>query len=92
MAQTKPQKYWFRTKRYGFGWSVPITWQGWVVFLTFLGIFFGALAVFILPYMNKSVPTRNIILYAVIATIDISVLNWVAVRRGEPAHWRWGKK
>jgi len=25
--------YWFRAKRYGWGWGLPITWQGWVVFV-----------------------------------------------------------
>jgi hypothetical protein len=33
------QKYWFRAKRYGWGWGLPITWQSWAV----LGLWFAAL-------------------------------------------------
>jgi hypothetical protein len=25
-------EYWFPAKRYGWGWGIPVTWQGWVVF------------------------------------------------------------
>ena len=27
-----PRKYWFPAKRYGYGWGLPGTWQGWLVF------------------------------------------------------------
>ena len=29
----KSPPYWFPAKSYGFGWGLPITWQGWLVFL-----------------------------------------------------------
>jgi len=29
-------RYWFRAKRYGFGWGLPLAWQGWVFFLLWL--------------------------------------------------------
>jgi hypothetical protein len=25
--------YWFRAKRYGLGWGLPCSWQGWAFFL-----------------------------------------------------------
>ena len=28
--------YWFPSKRYGWGWGLPICWQGWVVFGVYL--------------------------------------------------------
>ncbi len=37
---TGPEKYWFKRKRYGMGWT-PVTWEGWAVlgfFVLFLGI------------------------------------------------------
>lgn len=35
-----PEKYWFRAKQSGFGWGLPLTWQGWLVFIGyFLGLF-----------------------------------------------------
>jgi len=41
------QQYWFPAKRYGYGWGLPATWQGWVV----LRAFFALLLVgaFVLP-------------------------------------------
>jgi len=32
-------KPWFRTKRYGFGASLPCSWEGWVVLVAFLAKF-----------------------------------------------------
>ncbi|MBI3350440.1 MAG: hypothetical protein HY020_24985 [Burkholderiales bacterium] len=26
------RKYWFKAKESGLGWSLPLTWQGWVVY------------------------------------------------------------
>ena len=39
--------YWFRAKRYGWGWGLPITWQGWVVFVVWFAIFVFAMRYFI---------------------------------------------
>lgn len=29
------RKIWFPAKRYGWGWGLPVAWQGWVVLLLF---------------------------------------------------------
>ena len=31
-------KYWFRAKRYGWGWGLPLCWQGWVVMGVWLAV------------------------------------------------------
>ena len=31
------RKYWFKAKRSGLGWSLPLTWQGWVVYAAMFG-------------------------------------------------------
>ena len=33
---TNTPRYWFRAKRYGWGWSLPLAWQGWAVFLAWI--------------------------------------------------------
>jgi hypothetical protein len=34
MGRTGGQtKYWFRARRYGYGWGLPTRWQGWAVLL-----------------------------------------------------------
>ena len=72
-------KYWFRAKRYGWGWGLPCAWQGWVVF----AIFFGLLGVgaFVLR------PVTELIAYAVVLSGLLIGVCWV---KGEPPHWRWG--
>ena len=36
--------YWFPAKRFGWGWGLPLSWQGWVVFKE-LAFFVGYVAV-----------------------------------------------
>jgi hypothetical protein len=31
-------KYWFPAKRYGYGWGIPNSWQGWVVLVAFVAL------------------------------------------------------
>ncbi len=33
-------RYWFRSKRYGYGYGLPIAWQGWVVLLLWAAAFY----------------------------------------------------
>ncbi|WP_343624739.1 hypothetical protein [Roseateles puraquae] len=33
----KPPAYWFKAKSTGFGWSMPLTWQGWIVYIVLIG-------------------------------------------------------
>lgn len=30
--------YWFRAKRFGLGWGLPCSWQGWTFFWIWLGV------------------------------------------------------
>ena len=41
-------RYWFRAKRYGWGWGLPCSWQGWMFFLIWLGALLAA-AVGLMP-------------------------------------------
>ena len=35
MVQAK--RHWFKARDDGFGWSRPLTWQGWLVYMTMFG-------------------------------------------------------
>ncbi|WP_348550678.1 hypothetical protein [Acidithiobacillus sp.] len=76
------RKYWFPAKRYGWGWGLPFTWQGW---LTLLAYFLAVLVSVIL--IRTQIFVGNVVL--VLAT---SVFVWVVWRKGEPPKWRWGGK
>ena len=76
-------RYWFHAKRYGWGWGLPATWQGWVVFAAYFLLLFGAL-----PRLD---PQRHLLgfgLYAALLTAGLLVVCW---SKGEPPRWRWGK-
>ncbi|WP_395064976.1 hypothetical protein [Paraburkholderia silvatlantica] len=76
-------KYWFRVKRYGWGWGLPLTWQGWVVLAVYV-LSISLVAVFFEPHRHPFAFAAFVIL----ATLALSVVCWL---KGEPARWRWGK-
>ena len=76
--------FWFPVKRYGWGWGLPVRWQGWVVFalyaaLTYAGVY----------YFKAQRDAASLLAYLAILTM---VLIAIVVAKGErPAGWRWGK-
>jgi hypothetical protein len=73
---------WFAAKRYGYGSSLPIAWQGWVVTLAFC-ISVTLSAIFVLPRSIFAFVT--IVLGATAAFILICALKTQGGWR-----WRWG--
>jgi hypothetical protein len=76
-------RYWFPAKRYGWGWSLPSCWQGWVVLLVYL----AAVAVmmpFITAHAGKSMAM------AFLGVITLALL-FIVYKKGEPPGWRWGR-
>ena len=79
--QTEP-KYWFPAKRYGWGWGLPSSWQGWLVLAIFIGLI--VLGSFLFP------PRANLGSYLAYVVILGGVLVGVIWLKGEPPRWRWG--
>ena len=85
MSKTDSKKieYWFRAKRYGWGWGIPSTWQGWVTLIIYMVLI--AASAFLFP------PAGEMAIFwciTVILTLLLIVICWV---KGEPLRWRWGK-
>jgi peptidoglycan/LPS O-acetylase OafA/YrhL len=78
------RRYWFAAKRYGWGWSLPITWQGWLVFATFILLLAAGALLF--P------PGHNPTAFLAYTCVLCAVLAGVCYLKGEPLHWRWGKE
>ena len=78
------EKYWFPAKIYGWGWGLPAMWQGWVVFLLFLGGF-AVLAAFFPPVSHTTV-------FVIGSLVLILALVIVCILKGEPPKWHWGRK
>jgi hypothetical protein len=76
-------KYWFRAQRYGWGWGLPITWQGWAV----LGLWFAALILgrlYLIPHTKFAHLTFSIGM--------VLVLLIICYVKGAPPGWRWGDR
>jgi hypothetical protein len=74
--------YWFAAKRYGWGWGLPLCWQGWVVYIVWI-VTMSAAAV----YLRHSVPL--FVRLAFILGMSVLLLG-ICYWKGEPPRWRWG--
>ena len=79
----QPQrKYWFPAKRYGWGWGIPSTWQGWLVL--------GGFAVLVIAGSFLFPPAREPGSYVLYVAVLCALLVGVCWLKGEPPRWRWG--
>ncbi|HTV80550.1 MAG TPA: hypothetical protein VMF03_20025 [Steroidobacteraceae bacterium] len=76
-------RYWFAAKRYGWGWGMPLTWQGWATYLIWLASFLAGLAA--LGLRHRSFP--HVIFVVTMVAVLLAVCYW----KGEPPRWRWGE-
>ena len=77
-------KYWFPVRRYGWGWGLPTSWQGWLV----LAAYAASLAIlfFLLP------PETNQGSFAAGVLLASALFVFACWLKGEPPRWRWGGK
>ncbi len=76
-------KYWFPAKRFGWGWGLPNSWQGWAVLVVFIGLVIGGIFLF-----NAGANPLPFIAYAAGLCVLLVVVCWL---KGEPPRWRWGR-
>jgi hypothetical protein len=75
-------RYWFPAKRYGWGWGLPLVWQGWLVLIVYVGLI--AAGVFLFP------PHRAPAGFVLLVFVLSALLTGVCWLKGEPPRWRWG--
>lgn len=75
--------YWFPAKRYGWGWGLPLVWQGWVVLAAFVTLI-AIGVIFLLPSGGPLFFSGYV---AVLVVALVAVCWW----KGEPPRWRWGE-
>lgn len=90
MTKRKNKDYWFKRRRYGFGW-IPVTMQGWVVVLLFAAVLISGGA-FLLKDTPRNTLSEDVLLFAVFALVAVAVLVMVSLARGPRPKWRWGRK
>ncbi len=78
------RKYWFPAKRYGWGWGLPTTWQGWVVMIVWTLVVAA-----VTPLLRPSEHPARLALFV---GVMVAVLVAICYAKGEPPRWRWGEK
>ena len=76
------QRYWFRRKRFGWGWGLPVRWQGWLA----MALFIGALALAKHFFFTPDRP----MLFSIAVIACIAAFAAVCWLKGEPPKWSWG--
>ena len=74
------QKYWFPTRRQGWGWGAPSSWQGWLVILAYLG---SLLAMH--WFMSPAEGVARFLLGVGIATVLLLLVCWA--KGAPPRKW-----
>ena len=75
---------WFPAKKYGVGWGLPVTWQGWAVFVSYLVLMFlGTLFIGNSPFL--------IIPFVIYVFILSGIFIYICWKKGEKLDFRWGK-
>jgi hypothetical protein len=76
------RNYWFPAKRYGWGWGLPSSWQGWLVLAGFAALL--AVGAFLFPPGTERGP------FTACVVVLGGLLFMVCWLKGEPPRWRWG--
>jgi len=82
-------KYWFKRKRYGWGW-VPVTWQGWLIIIIYMLVIIAG--VMSLRDVTPDTFNREFGFYALIVTLATISLLRITYRTAPRPKWRWGAK
>ena len=82
---SRTSDFWFPVKTYGWGWGLPVKWQGWLVLVAYLVLLAGGIRFF-----EGAADLLGLMIYlALLTTCLIAICIWKGER---PLRWRWGGK
>jgi hypothetical protein len=82
-------KLWFRTKRYGWGWT-PVTIEGWLVIAVFAGLIAVGAVVYVHRVRAGADHGLAAVLFGLWVVLLIAGVAVIGYAKGEPPRWRWG--
>ncbi|MBP6931759.1 MAG: hypothetical protein KBB62_03505 [Candidatus Pacebacteria bacterium] len=87
VEEQKTKKYWFARKRYGWGWGLPLVWQGWVVFIVY---FIAIIANF--ETLNIDVKSTDDLFSGYMPRFILLTVGLILICywKGEKPKWSWG--
>jgi hypothetical protein len=71
VEQDTPQ-YWFPVKRYGWGWGLPVRWQGWVA----LALYFGSIYAGVRYFRPRDSVAGFLVWLAIATIVFVAVVAW----------------
>ena len=83
------QVYWFKRRRYGWGWT-PVTWQGWVTILSFLLLVAVIAAIFVDDEPRNTITQDGILFVASVVILSLCLMM-ISLAKGPAPKWRWGQ-
>lgn len=92
MPNQDKQQYWFKAKKYGWGWGLPVNRKGWIAFMVFIAVWLVALLSLVGPSGTEQPSTAAVGLFVVIVIADVAGLMYVSFKYGEPPKLSWGTK
>jgi len=76
---------WFPAKKYGYGWGLPATWQGWVVLLAYVALVVTASLAFENAVIGKMIFIPTVVVLS-------AIFIFICWKKGQKPHFRWGGK
>lgn len=89
MKNDTKQNYWFKRRRYGYGWT-PVTRRGWLAIIGFLAVVLGS--VFTIKEAAWDEFTSEAFVCIVLFALSVAVLVYISYKKGPMPKWRWGSK
>lgn len=90
MNDNKNQNYWFKRRRYGYGWT-PVTWQGWLTVILFLVVILSG-AVMLLKDTPRNTVSAEVFVFLAFLAIATALAAGISLMKGPKPKWRWGSK
>lgn len=81
-----PERYWFKRKLYGWGWT-PATREGWLVIFIFVGLVIWNFYRIDSASHSVSDTARVFIPQTILLALLLLLICW---KMGEPPKWMWG--
>jgi len=83
--QDNPEKYWFKRKLYGWGWT-PARWQGWIVTFVFVAL------ILTFAFTVDEGSSANEFMFTFFLPIVLLTITFIriAYKTGEKPKWQWG--
>lgn len=85
----KKPTYWFKRRRYGWGWT-PVTAAGWITVLIYLVIIVTA-ALYLLPEKPEQPSLLSLVTFLLVLLAMTFFAIGISYVKGPVPRWRWGK-